>query len=145
MLVERLKEYIINNFWFSQSKLNNGENDGELDVGFANGDDENNNVKDVDEEKLQEVLESEIEALDRALRAGIVYLIGENKVVAGKWADIRNWFLINNAFNFLKKNFRQTENVFDIPHKCILKKGTLQQKIFITTKKIIAITSKSLQ
>ena len=84
MLVERLKEYIINNFWFSQSKLNNGENDGELDVGFANGEDENNDVKDVDEEKLQEVLESEIEALDRALRAGIVYLIGENKVVAGK-------------------------------------------------------------
>ena len=36
MLVERLKEYIINNFWFSQSKLNNGENDSELDVGFAN-------------------------------------------------------------------------------------------------------------
>ena len=52
MLVERLKEYIINNFWFSQSKLNNCENDGELDVGFANGEDENNNVKDVDEEKL---------------------------------------------------------------------------------------------
>ena len=51
---------------------------------FANEEDENNNVKDVDEEKLQEVLESEIEALDRALRAAIVYLIGENKVVAGK-------------------------------------------------------------
>ena len=84
MSVERLKEYIINNFWLSQSKLNNGENDGELDFGFANGEDENNDVKDVDEEKLQEVLESEIEALDRALRAGIVYLIGENKVVAGK-------------------------------------------------------------
>ena len=36
MSVERLKEYIINNFWLSQSKLNNGENDSELDVGFAN-------------------------------------------------------------------------------------------------------------
>ena len=56
---------------------------------FANEEDENNNVKDVDEEKLQEVLESEIEALDQALRAGIVHLIGENEVVAGKWAGIR--------------------------------------------------------
>ena len=91
------------------------------------------------------MLESEIEALDQALRAGIVHLIGENEVAAGKWAGIRKWFLINNAFNFLKKNLRQTENVFDIPHKCMLKKGTLQQKMFITTKKIIAITSKPLQ
>ena len=123
MLVGRLKEYIINNFWFSQSKLSNGENDGELDVGFANGEDENNDVKDVDEEKLQEVLEREIEALDQASHAGIVHLIGENEVVAGKGASIGKRFLINYAFNFLKKNLRQTENVFDIPHKRMLKVG----------------------
>ena len=123
MLVERLKEYIINNFWFSQSKLNSGENDGELDVGFANGEDANNYVKDVDEEKLQELLESEIEAFNQALRAGIVHLIGENEVVAGKGAGIGKRFLIDYAFNFLKKNLRQTENVFDIPHKHMLKVG----------------------
>ncbi|XP_030946301.1 potassium transporter 5-like [Quercus lobata] len=123
MLVERLKEYIINDFWFSQSKLSNGENDGEMDVGFANGEDENNDVKDVDEEKLQEVLESEIEALDQASHAGVVHLIGENEVVASKGASIGKRFLINYAFNFLKKNLRQTENVFDIPHKRMLKVG----------------------
>ncbi|KAK9983645.1 hypothetical protein SO802_033170 [Lithocarpus litseifolius] len=123
MLVERLKEYIINNFWFSQSKLSNGENDGELDVGFANGEDEINDVKDVDEEKLQKVLEREIEALDQASRAGIVHLIGENEVVAGEGATMGKRFLINYAFNFLKKNLRQTENVFDIPHKRMLKVG----------------------
>ncbi|KAK7843287.1 hypothetical protein CFP56_012768 [Quercus suber] len=110
MLVERLKEYIINNFWFSQGKLNNGENDGELDVRFANGEDANNYVKDVDEEKLQEVLESEIEAFNQAFHAGIVHLIG-------KGAGIGKRFLINCAFNFLKKNLSQSENVFDIPRK----------------------------
>ena len=123
MLVERLKEYIINNFWFSQCKLNSGENDGELDVGFANGEDANNYVKDVDEEKLQELLESEIEAFNQALRVGIVHLIGENEVVVGKGAGIGKRFLIDYAFNFLKKNLRQTENVFDIPHKRMLKVG----------------------
>ena len=34
-----------------------------------------------------------------------------------------------------KKNLRQTENVFDIPHKCLLKKGTLQQKNVYYNKK----------
>nr|POE60414.1 isoform 2 of potassium transporter 1 [Quercus suber] len=47
-------------------------------VRFANGEDANNYVKDVDEEKLQEVLESEIEAFNQAFHAGIVHLIGEN-------------------------------------------------------------------
>ncbi len=123
MLVERLKEFIINDFWFSQSKLSNGENDGELDVEFVNGEDENKDVNHVDEEKLQEELEREIEALDQASRAGIVHLIGENEVVAGKGAGIAKRFLINYAFNFLKKNLRQTENVFEIPHKRMLKVG----------------------
>ena len=113
---------------------------------FANEEDENNNVKDVDEEKLQEVLESEIEALDQALRAGIVHLIGENEVVAGKWAGIRKWFLINNAFNFLKKNLRQTENVFDIPQVHAKKGHTTTKKCLLQQKKkIVAIISKSLQ
>ena len=123
MLVERLKEFIINDFWFSQSKLSNGENDGELDVEFVNGEDENKDVNHVDEKKLQEELETEIEALDQASRAGIVHLIGENEVVAGKGAGIAKRFLINYAFNFLKKNLRQTENVFEIPHKRMLKVG----------------------
>ena len=72
---------------------------------------------------MQELLESEIEAFDQALRVGIVHLIGENEVAAGKGVGIGKRFLINYAFNFLKKNLKQTENVFDIPHKCMLKVG----------------------
>ncbi|KAL4603642.1 hypothetical protein ACB092_10G139200 [Castanea dentata] len=124
ILVERLKEFIINDLWFTRSKLSNDENDDDdLDVGFVNGEDENNDVKHVDEEKLEEELEREIEALDQALHAGIVHLIGENEVVAGKGAGIGKRFLINQAFDFLKKNWRQTENVFDIPQKRMLKVG----------------------
>jgi len=50
---------------------------------------------------LQELLESEIEAFDQALRVGIVHLIGENEAVTGKGAGIGKRFLINYAFNFL--------------------------------------------
>ena len=118
MLVERLKQFIINDFWFSQRKLSNGKNDGELEVEFFNEEDENEEVEHVKEE-----LEREIEAMDQALHAGIVHLIGENEVVARKGAGIGKRFLINYAFNFLKKNLRQTENVFEIPQKRMLKVG----------------------
>ena len=118
MLVERLKQFIINDFWFSQRKLSNGKNDGELEVEFFNEEDENEEVEHVKEE-----LEREIEAMDQASHAGIVHLIGENEVVARKGAGIGKRFLINYAFNFLKKNLRQTENVFEIPQKRMLKVG----------------------
>ena len=118
MLVERLKQFIINDFWFSQRKLSNGKNEGELEVEFFNEEDENEEVEHVKEE-----LEREIEAMDQASHAGIVHLIGENEVVARKGAGIGKRFLINYAFNFLKKNLRQTENVFEIPQKRMLKVG----------------------
>ncbi|XP_062143728.1 potassium transporter 5-like [Alnus glutinosa] len=121
MLVERLKEFIIDDFWFAQGKLNSVENDGELDAGstLVNEDQENK----VDEEEM----EREIEALDEAWRAGVVHLIGENEVVAGKGAGIGKRFLINYAYNFLRKNLRQTENVFDIPRKRMLKVGMIYE------------------
>ena len=118
MLVERLKQFIINDFWFSQRKLSNGKNDGELEVEFFNEEDANEEVEHVKEE-----LERETEAMDQASHAGIVHLIGENEVVARKGAGIGKRFLINYAFNFLKKNLRQTENVFEIPQKRMLKVG----------------------
>jgi KUP system potassium uptake protein len=120
MLVERLKEYIVDDFWFAQSKLNDVENDGEsLDAGLVNED-----VKHVDEEEV----EREIEGLDEAWRAGVVHLIGENEVVAGKGAGIGKRFLINYAYNFLRKNLSQTENVFDnIPRKRMLKVGMIYE------------------
>ncbi|KAK9983799.1 hypothetical protein SO802_033324 [Lithocarpus litseifolius] len=118
VLVERLKQFIINDFWFSQRKLSNCEIDGELEVEFVNEEDENEDVEHVEEE-----LEREIEAMDQESNAGIVHLIGENEVVACKGAGIGKRFLINYAFNFLKKNLRQTENVFEIPHKRMLKVG----------------------
>jgi KUP system potassium uptake protein len=121
MLVERLKEFVVDDFWFSQSKLNNAENDGEsLDARTLVNEDQENKV---DEEEV----EREIEALDEAWRAGVVHLIGNNEVVAGKEAGIGKRFLINYAYNFLRKNLRESENVFDIPRKRMLKVGMIYE------------------
>ncbi|XP_041016795.1 potassium transporter 5-like [Juglans microcarpa x Juglans regia] len=131
MLVERLKEFIIDDFWFSQNassniNINAVENDGdqgELDGVLAEDGERENHEHDEEERLQEEVLEKEIEGVEKAWRAGIVHLIGENEVVAGKEAGLGKRFLINYGYNFLKKNLRQTENVYDIPRKRMLKVG----------------------
>ncbi|KAG6703872.1 hypothetical protein I3842_07G106600 [Carya illinoinensis] len=130
MLVERLKEFIIDDFWFSQnasSNINAVENDGESELDGAlveDGERENHeDTKHDEEERLQEEAEREIKGVENAWRAGVVHLIGENEVVAGKGAGLAKRFLINYGYNFLKKNLRQTENVYDIPRKRMLKVG----------------------
>lgn len=62
-------------------------------------------------------------AVEQACRAGVVHLIGENEVVAGKGAGLAKRVLINYAYNFLKRNLRQSDKLFDIPHKRMLKVG----------------------
>lgn len=65
----------------------------------------------------------EIEVVDRAWRDGIVHLIGQNEVVASKGSRLAKRVLINYAYNALRRNLRQSEEVFYIPRKRMLKVG----------------------
>ncbi|XP_061369386.1 potassium transporter 5-like [Gastrolobium bilobum] len=118
LLVERLKEFIAKEFWLSQMELQNDQYDEKLNVDKVDGALEASN-----EERLQEAIEKEIEAVEKASRAGIVHLIGENEVIASKGANIGKRILIDYAYNFLKKNLRQSDKIFDIPHKRLVKVG----------------------
>jgi KUP system potassium uptake protein len=115
IMVERLKEFIVKEYYWSQKVIQDGKNDENLNV------DEAQEV--IDEERVQEEIEKEIEAVEKASRAGVVHLIGENEVIAGKGAGIGKRILIDYAYNFLKKNLRQSEKLFDIPHKRMVKVG----------------------
>ncbi|PQQ03055.1 hypothetical protein Pyn_33910 [Prunus yedoensis var. nudiflora] len=130
LLVEKLKEFVKDNFWISQRNMhnNNGEKfdikEEEFDDGLANGENGKEDVRQVDDqEKQQDLLDEEIEAIDKAWRWGVVHLIGENEVTAAKGAGIVKRILIDYAYNFLKRNLRQSDKVFDIPHKRMLKVG----------------------
>ncbi|XP_062088418.1 potassium transporter 5-like [Humulus lupulus] len=131
MLVEKLKEFIKNEFWLFHIITNsntNNNNNREIVTGIDNDDgrlsskEEGLTVGDK-EEDYHEKLDREIEAIDKAWGAGVVHLIGENEVVACKGSGIGKRILINYAYNFLKKNLRQTDKLFDIPHKRMLKVG----------------------
>ncbi|PIN05371.1 hypothetical protein CDL12_22088 [Handroanthus impetiginosus] len=77
----------------------------------------------IDNDELDLEVERDIEYLDKAWRWGVVHMVGEHEVVAMKGANIGKRVVIDYAYNFLKKNLRQSNKVFDIPHKRMLKVG----------------------
>lgn len=73
--------------------------------------------------KREEEIEREVDLLEKAWEAGVVHLMGESEVVASKGSSLGKRVLLNYAYNFLRRNLRQSEEVFDIPHKRLLKVG----------------------
>lgn len=125
ILVGKLKEFIRDDCLYSavvqnvQEKNDGEEPDNESDIG------EYVNIKGerVNNERQIEAMEREIEVLDKAWCTGIVHLMGENEVIAGKGANIGKKVVIDYAYNFIRRNLRQQEKVFDIPHQRLLKVG----------------------
>lgn len=67
------------------------------------------------------------EAIEKAAGDGIVHLIGESEVIASKGSGIIKRILIDYAYDFVKRNLRQGNKVFDIPHKRMVKVGMIYQ------------------
>ncbi|PNY07749.1 potassium transporter 5-like protein [Trifolium pratense] len=67
--------------------------------------------------------EEEIKFIDKAMERGVVYMIGEAEVVAHPNSSILNKIVVNYAYSFLRKNFRQAEQSIAIPHRRLLKVG----------------------
>ncbi|XP_062143965.1 potassium transporter 5-like [Alnus glutinosa] len=123
ILIERLKEYVNEEHWLTQRLLNNSENDGKIE-----DENENENVKQVEDKVVgQEAVEREIEAVNKASHARVVHLIGETEVVAGAGSSLGKRIVIDYAYNFMKRNLRQSTNLFDIPHKSMLKVGMIYE------------------
>ncbi|XP_027350064.1 potassium transporter 5-like [Abrus precatorius] len=67
--------------------------------------------------------EEEIKFIDKALEKGVVYMLAEAEVVAHPNSSILNKIVVNYAYNFLRKNFRQGQNLLSIPRNRLLKVG----------------------
>ncbi|KAI4319415.1 hypothetical protein MLD38_033014 [Melastoma candidum] len=105
-LVERLIEFMREEFMISHNVVENKDADKEMPV----------------DGQLDE-LGRDVEVIEGALRAGVVHLIGESDVTAGKGAGLWKRLLIDYAYNFLKRNLRQSDKVLDIPRGQLLKVG----------------------
>ncbi|KAF6134597.1 hypothetical protein GIB67_025712 [Kingdonia uniflora] len=112
VLLGKLKEFIREEACFlSLMPSNNNE-----EVGVVEGGDGHIDTKD-------EMVEREVEIVDRGFRCGVVHLMGESEVVASEGAGLMKKVVIDYAYNFLRRNLRQSDKVFDIPHKRLLKVG----------------------
>lgn len=77
----------------------------------------------VGEDQQGRVADKDVVKVDKAWRSGVVHLVGEHEIVAKSGSSIGRRFLIDYAYNFMKKNLRQSYSVFEIPHKRLLKVG----------------------
>ncbi|KAI5680412.1 hypothetical protein M9H77_01639 [Catharanthus roseus] len=118
LLIERLKEFIREDFMFTAR-----DNEEEEEEAVLEDDAGHENAKQLEYVKKQEETERDVQLVDKAWRGGVVHLVGEHEVVAGKGAGIWKRIAIDYAYNFLKRNVRQSNKVFDIPHKRMLKVG----------------------
>ncbi|XP_045799132.1 potassium transporter 5-like [Trifolium pratense] len=113
LLVKKLKEFVVDEYHFSKKVIQDGKNDEPQEA--------------LDEENVQEEIEKEVEVVEKATRAGVVHLIGESEVIAGDGAGIAKRILIDYAYSFLKRNLRQSDKIFDVPHTRMVKVGMTYQ------------------
>ncbi|KAK6937415.1 Potassium transporter [Dillenia turbinata] len=138
MLVEKLKEFIREEMIIHAAIEHKNEEADESGSGvedsieneLVNGVESEETVKremengvESGETMKKEEMEKDIEVVDKAWRAGVVHLIGESEVIAGKGANIGKKILIDYAYNIITRNLRQTDKVLDIPHRRLLKVG----------------------
>ncbi|XP_058082734.1 potassium transporter 5-like [Magnolia sinica] len=131
-LVDRLKEFIRDEMRAPPMAVahHGGENGGVTPMVVGQHDEENGSATpmvgddgimeggDAEEEKKRLV-----EFVEREMNKGVVHLLGESEVVARKGSGIGRRVLIDYAYNALRRNLRQRDEVFEIPHKRLLKVG----------------------
>ncbi|KAL9249117.1 Potassium transporter 5-like protein [Drosera capensis] len=79
------------------------------------------NTENVTNSHSEQVAEEEF--VRNVMDEGFVYLLGESKVIAKNDSSFFKSFVVNHVYDFLKKNFRQGEEVLAIPHSRLVRVG----------------------
>ncbi|CAI8618761.1 unnamed protein product [Vicia faba] len=80
----------------------------------------------ISNQNLQGV-EEEISFVQRAMEKSVVYMLGEAEVVAEPNSSILKKIVVNHNYNFLRRNFRQGDNLMQIPRSRLLKIGMIYE------------------
>ncbi|GMI87940.1 ARABIDOPSIS THALIANA HIGH AFFINITY K+ TRANSPORTER 5, high affinity K+ transporter 5 [Hibiscus trionum] len=65
----------------------------------------------------------ELQFVEKAKDAGVIYLIGEAEVMAEPNSSFMKKMIVDYAYNFIRRNFRQGEKVMMIPQSRLLRVG----------------------
>ncbi|XP_077218852.1 potassium transporter 5-like [Tasmannia lanceolata] len=122
MLVEKLKFFVKDEFLLQSSVSGYIGEASRKDERTGNVSSEITNEI-LKEGENREVIEREMEFVEREFEADVVHLIGENEVVAKKGSHLAKRVLIDHVYNFIKRNSRRSNEVFGVPHRRLLKVG----------------------
>ncbi|KAL9242338.1 hypothetical protein vseg_016350 [Gypsophila vaccaria] len=114
-LIEELKRFVLVN-----KKTKNVEVEESMSDTITNNDD--GNIENVDQGQETDG-NRDIEIIDEASRLGVVHMVGEFEVIAGKNSTALKKIVINYGYSLLKRNVRQSDEVFGIPRTRLLKVG----------------------
>ncbi|KAL5983854.1 hypothetical protein ACLOJK_017950 [Asimina triloba] len=87
------------------------------------GDVRQNEVANAEAGDEEEKIERLVGLVESEMKEVVVHLLGENEVVTKKGSRIGKSVLIDYAYNTSRRNLRQRDEVFEIPHKRLLKVG----------------------
>ncbi|VAH46753.1 unnamed protein product [Triticum turgidum subsp. durum] len=68
-------------------------------------------------------IEEEQRYIEREMEKGVVYIMGENEVVARPHSSLLKKVIVNYVYAFLRKNCRQGDKMLAIPRSQLLKVG----------------------
>ncbi|XP_020592769.1 potassium transporter 5-like [Phalaenopsis equestris] len=68
-------------------------------------------------------IEEEKQFIQKEMERGVVYLLGETEMVAKPSSSIIKRAVVNNMYQFIKRNFRQGDEAMSIPKSRLLKVG----------------------
>ncbi|CAI0463739.1 unnamed protein product [Linum tenue] len=146
-LVQNLKDFIRHDHFVREGALlapplaseSGGHIDINVDTQHDNNDDENGNVvvndggncssvgitsgSKLSSSLLSANVEEETQFVQKAMEKGVVYLLGEAEVVAEANSSLLKKLVVNYAYSFLRKNFREGEKVLAIPQTRLLRVG----------------------
>ncbi|KAJ0046294.1 hypothetical protein Pint_05573 [Pistacia integerrima] len=67
--------------------------------------------------------EEEMQYVQKAMEKGVVYLLGETEVTTNDKSSFIKRMVVNYGYDFLRKNFRESEKILEIPKSRLLKVG----------------------
>ncbi|XLR18861.1 hypothetical protein HN51_065544 [Arachis hypogaea] len=75
--------------------------------------------------------DTEVNFIDMAMQRGVMYMLGEAEVVTQPNSSFLNKIVVNYAYTFLRKNFRQENQLMAVPCKRLLMIGMTYEILLI--------------
>ena len=125
IFVERLQEFMRDDFFahLARTQIENRPSEELSQEHEHESVNHDNNNHEAVRQANEEELNRELEVVDRAWRYGVVHMMGESDVMASKGSGLGKKLVIDVGYNILKRNLRQSDKVFEIPRKRLLKVG----------------------